>query len=749
MGLPKDRGTMYVVQAWQRAGIFGPTLLIFDACPPKQFELRWPRITKIYDQSERDWNSAIDLMTHDQMARRAIDPDLLKIADDISGGPEQRADQGYKAEVNFWMTKLERDDIEWAKKVPSAQTRAKSKAAQSTDTLQTTMLRPASKTQHTIEASELRSSRISPAIPVQNTGTTNSTSCMPNSIGKAYKKPQASALMHTSSVTSDPFPTLDTVVEARAAENKNLQGHLIHKSCLSNRSIALSPKPSTSVSDPTAAQVSPVKQTSQGADVSMADKIIGPSTRTRTQTGNSLYAFRRAPVSVDRKSLVVSVRAEEPGEVQKTYAMTTPQPVNLKRPLPDDAEEADLLTRKSSRLDHNTWHNTGVSAKNPTSGQRHTLPTVGSPSIETAPIENRARSANARTKRGSKNVERPPPVPFLHLAKKRFKPTSHQPAHSNSGSPSSSNVNDFAPATPSQTDIRDLSSCSSPKHVITVLPIGTHDPARTAPTAPGSPIVRPTLAPVRSGPLARNSASRPRHRFQDSETSVQLPNSLGTDVSHRSMGTRTTQSTTSYLHLHLPDHADVPSDLRGGFQTQVQVNPNKQPDSEGAERGPGLITNVVPHIVPSSVAKHSPNLTKPFIAHSASEKPPWLQASNVHWCLVGDNEDYGISGTRHRTVTDLLKFFEVPYQRYHSELQPSTVSYIFVKQPRESTLKRIRKQIIIRALSDPHVAYVGYDAKVLNIREGNREIWKGYGLFRFNSFEETYAAQQAQGRSGN
>ncbi|KAH9443616.1 hypothetical protein Pst134EA_032526 [Puccinia striiformis f. sp. tritici] len=47
----------------------------------KEYELRWPRITKLHGVEERHWTTAVDLEEHNEMAKRATDPKLLKIAD--------------------------------------------------------------------------------------------------------------------------------------------------------------------------------------------------------------------------------------------------------------------------------------------------------------------------------------------------------------------------------------------------------------------------------------------------------------------------------------------------------------------------------------------------------------------------------------------------------------------------------------------------------------------------------------------
>ncbi|KAI9618950.1 hypothetical protein H4Q26_012207 [Puccinia striiformis f. sp. tritici PST-130] len=79
----------------------------------KEYELRWPRITKLHGAEERHWTTAVDLEEHNEMAKRATDPKLLKIADLVSGGSQDKAENGYKAEVEHWNDKLERSDLKW------------------------------------------------------------------------------------------------------------------------------------------------------------------------------------------------------------------------------------------------------------------------------------------------------------------------------------------------------------------------------------------------------------------------------------------------------------------------------------------------------------------------------------------------------------------------------------------------------------------------------------------------------------
>ncbi|EGG05477.1 uncharacterized protein MELLADRAFT_107575 [Melampsora larici-populina 98AG31] len=71
------------------------------------YELRWPRVIKAHDPNERDWKTAIDLSEHNQIARRATDPEVLKAENEESAtGP----DTAYEAEIKAWKERLTRDD---------------------------------------------------------------------------------------------------------------------------------------------------------------------------------------------------------------------------------------------------------------------------------------------------------------------------------------------------------------------------------------------------------------------------------------------------------------------------------------------------------------------------------------------------------------------------------------------------------------------------------------------------------------
>ncbi|KAG0144175.1 hypothetical protein CROQUDRAFT_134532 [Cronartium quercuum f. sp. fusiforme G11] len=698
-----------------------------------EFELRWPRITKFYDHDERDWESAIDVQEQNKMARLATEAELLRINDRIHWGTEWRSETGYEAELHGWIEKLQADKS------------ARNKAGP--NTRRTTKL-------FTTWPEEL-------AIPT--------TSAQPT-----VKNP-------ASPMIKDPDLTRTTPTKRGAIENsstdRSSRSRISH-GILDRRSL------------------SPVQRKSQHIPVT----ALSPPSHAPKDVDQRL-STEKSPASSNRLGKQRLIEPENNSNTPQRQILKRPLPDSLSKesapkikssrlepPLPS---KAPSIQSRETELPERSGHLTIAKAQKPES------PPVKKNSK--SPTRSRVHKQNqtdsdTSTESGPppltslyKPRNLPPPRPVAVTIRKGQKPMKHAPAvpvtidltrseaatrNAGVGGPQSKSLRRSLRATASKSSLNQNAAEPSTAGENTTNPIGS---SKIAAGAVASVSSKPVDVPKSCDPIGA-SGSNPQKPGELSHGPVPVSNSTHLavpPVSRRATGsTRRASTATSGAPSHTGSSVSRPSSTQMPI---VPVSASSRPDlpvpsilvedTDSTSPGPALASSRPTRLVPSASnddttssgpppAPNPPNHSDHFSSRAEPEgasdafssmvKAPWLRKSNVQWCMVGHTEDYGISGTRHESLAELLRAFEIPRRRYYSTSQPATLSFIFVERPTDEIMLRIKRQICLRALSDPNVAHVAYDARALEVKEGNEETWKQYELFTFDSFDDAYALQQAE-----
>ncbi|OAV99744.1 hypothetical protein PTTG_00480 [Puccinia triticina 1-1 BBBD Race 1] len=526
-----------------------------------EYELRWPRITKMHDPGERDWTDAVDLETHDEMAQRATDPKLLNIADLISGGSQQAAENGFQAEVDKWSEKLKTGDLNW-------RSRGRNLPSDLSETSARVIAHKPAKFPHPNFDSPISKGKKSSKSDQQTEGTS--------------RKSRVLSTPDDTAIVADVEPTIrsksSTSKEVQAGVQSSPQAELTLFSGIESIMTSLKRKASGSEID---------KGTSAAPQM-VLDSEHGAESKTKRRKTSDQKPHPE--VFPERATLVTAPK--EKSALPK-FASPKDTPTSRKRPIPRKSLETPPAKRSSTltRVQSSTSSITGSVAPEMRNYFANDL----------LDIEKEAMSSPL-------NPIKDPP------AGKTSIPNITSSANLTSGLIASSSIS-----------------------------VQLNQPVTDPP-----PQDRSTTPPVqksRPGPLA--------------------------SVTH---GIRDIEASTS-----------------------------------ASSGNPGL-----------------------EIANAKSSAPPWHQKSDVQWCLVHDEQTYGIQGTKFGSVSQLLQSLEINQKEFDHKPQTDSASYIFIENPTPESLCRVQKQVLFRSLSNPSIGVVGYDAKVLKLPQSHRDAWKTFELFRFD-----------------
>ncbi|KAH9818899.1 ATP dependent DNA ligase domain-containing protein [Melampsora americana] len=268
-------------------------------------------------------------------------------------------------------------------------------------------------------------------------------------------------------------------------------------------------------------------------------------------------------------------------------------------------------------------------------------------------------------------------------------------------------------------------------------------------------ISRPSSSPLQA--ITKSPASVNIHRSRYKPTVVSCPTSSSQVTTPSSASTSFNGPEHPTSQLSRPSASPLQAASDSPAQAAIHPSECKTSDVSCSASVPQVPTAIP---VPTMIAKSndSPDLAprgdtlkgvdpEPDIGTSTSQterdsRPPWLKGSGVQWCLVNELNDYGISGTRHRSISSLLK--STHPSSHEPEPDPSQVEvhqskYIFIEEPKAEIIERIRKQICLSTESDQKMKLMVFDMKALK-DEGNEdeeveveERWKKYKLFDWDS----------------
>lgn len=560
-----------------------------------EYELRWPRIMKVHHPQERDWTSAIDLETHNEIARRATDPSLLEVSDIVPGGSQERAKTGFQAEVERWIEKLRVTDSRWLKRSNSGP--------------------------------EICETSVRPIAPEPVGAPPSRTQDKP-STSMASDQPR-----ERSAHAAPPPATLNELKTPAKPEIPEI--------------IEIPPD-----DEPTSMKT-PRKQT---ARASPQNKVASVSRQNSASQ----------PVSKRKPSESPTARVEE-------------TPLRRTRLLPFVHKKKTNPMPPSTPLDSD--HREGPDAKRRKTTDGNRSPAI-LPDEVSAPAQTLNQDASKHRKatdtRGISKSDNAPRQLSRHL--EVFKTPS-------------------AKKSPTQTQVTPVKSTLTRKH-----DYFSHDlldfEKIAIPSSGGfgvdpNPVTSPTPATA----------------------------AISNDISSSNLTPLTGSSKSTRRN-------------RPAADTAVAQDQTLVPSNSLSESG-------APVSHDSSVAALS---ARPGRENSDKQRetsdtnnsaPPWHRGDDVRWCLIHDEQDYGITGTRFGSVNQLLGSLERTPQEGRRPSEAASPSFIFVENPTPAILTRIKKQILFRALAHPATAVVVYDANVLKLLNPTHPVshWQQFELFRFNSFQ--------------
>jgi hypothetical protein len=577
---------------------------------------------KFHDPKERDWTTAIDLETHDEMAKRATDPQLLGIADIISGGSQEEAANGFRAELEHWDNKLKTSDLKWLSRGSNSRS----------DSSSTRLTAPK-------PVKDIPS--IFPENPMQ-TGSSKAMNEMEPSKkpSKTDQRSESSCLVETKAATSQK--------EKAPRETGNPDKPEI---ILDHERPARSRLPPSKQVKPTRKQPSRVCSQATAPDVSGIDPT---KPLLKRKASGSLTTPAEIPPRGSRLATAAKMGKATLGAPQMALESKDRAGPNAKR-------------QKTSE---------GIPHSEAIQDKADTLGPTAKQDIAAIPKSASSKDPNPSVKPSGKSA-----IPM--------------------------DAADIPPAKMASTLARVQSTNSSvvgltPKHrdffAYDLLDIEKEGML-------SCPAVADNPKPVQS-PAARNSKPPEKPLAKNSSTPTQ-----------------TNQSAT---HVPASDRIPAPSVSTSG--------PGPSTPLSHGPSGIGTSTS-------ANMEQPGPTETATGGNHSV---PPWHQRSDIRWCLVQDEQTYGIQGTRYGSVNQLLRSLEIDDKKFDKNRQPESFSYIFIENPSPEKIQRIQKQILFRALSDPTVDIVGYDAKVLTLEKPLlNHSWKSFELFRFNSYTHQFDPVQA------
>jgi len=563
-----------------------------------EYELRWPRILKVHHPQERDWTSAIDLETHNEIAKRATDPSLLRVADIISGGSQERAENGFQAELEHWIEKLRVTDSRWLKRSNSG------------PEICETLDRP------------IASKPVgAPSSRTQEKLSTSMTSNQPSE-RSAHAAPSPATLKKLKTPAKCDIPEI----------------------------IEIPPD-----DEPTSMKT-PRKQTARASPQSNVSSA--------SRQNSALQPFKKRKASGSPTAL----RKENPSRQTRLLPFvhkkkTNPTPPS--KPLDSDHREGpDAKRRKTS------------------DGNRSPaiLPDKVSASAQ-APNQDVSKHRKATETPGISKSDKTPEQLSRHI--EVFKTPS-------------------AKKSPTQAQVTPVKSTITPKHNYL-----SHD------LLDFEKIAIPVSGGFGGDPNPLMSPTTPTAAISNDIGSSNLTPGTGS-----SRSTRRNRPAADAAVTH--DRTPVPSNSLSESGAPVSH------DASGAALSarPGTESSDKQHEMPDA----------------NNSAPPWHRSDDVRWCLIHDEQDYGITGTRFGSVNQLLESLERTPREGHRPPEAASPSYIFVENPTPANLTRIKKQILFRALAHPTTSVVGYDAKVLKLLNPTHPVspWHQFELFRFNSFEHEF-----------
>ncbi|KAA1122412.1 hypothetical protein PGTUg99_037495 [Puccinia graminis f. sp. tritici] len=583
-----------------------------------EYELRWPRIMKFHDPKERDWTTAIDLETHDEMAKRATDPKLLGIADIISGGSQEEAANGFRAELEHWDNKLKTSDLKWLSRG--------SKSRSDSSSTQLTAPKPVKEIPSIIPENSIQ------------TGSSKATNEMDSSKKKPSKTVQrneSSSHVATKAATSQKGKV---PMETGNPDNPEI--------ILDEERPARSRLPPSKEIKPTRKQ--PSRACSQ-ATAPHVDGIDPTKPLLKRKASGSMTTPAEIPLRGSRLATTAKLDKAAPGAPPTALESKDRTGPNVKRQKTSEHNpHSEALPDKANIL-------------GPTAEQ----------DIPTLPKSTSSKDTNPSVKTSEKSAI-PMDATEIPTAKRTSTLARVQ-----------STTSSAIGLTPKHRDFFAYDLLDIEKEGIL-----------------SCPDVADNSKPVQS-PAARNSKLPDKPLAKDS-----------------SIPTQTNRSAT-----HVPASDRIPA---------ASVSTSGPGPSSSLSRAPGGIGTSTG----ANIEQPGPTETATDGHHSA---PPWHQRSDIRWCLVQDEQTYGIQGTRYGSVNQLLRSLEIDDKKFDKNRQPESFSYIFIENPSPEKIQRIQKQILFRPLSDPTVDILGYDAKVLTLQNAPlNQAWKSFELFRFNSYTHQF-----------
>ncbi|KAH9462629.1 hypothetical protein MJO28_002604 [Puccinia striiformis f. sp. tritici] len=577
----------------------------------KEYELRWPRITKLHGVEERHWTTAVDLEEHNEMAKRATDPKLLKIADLVSGGSQDKAENGYKAEVEHWNDKLERSDLKWL----------------------------------TGSASKSRSELA--ATPARLIAPTPVNQATPSRIQEKTASPQTSSV---SSRTSNSIPLISREKHNPKPDRQGEFRPRIASTSTSADSRVMNNAHEKPPRDGTPKKVLPIR-TTDSTIPSLKRKASGSSDAPTTPKDNPLRRPRLVTFIDPGKAPPANPknRPEPDPKRRKTYNLRSPSKVP-----PDKAKFPGLTAHRDASTPRKNVSSQETSSSAPQTPRKRASPIE----ILDTPPESRP---SIKTR--------------VHVATSSVTPTTQTRVQLTSCSVTPKQHDYFAH------DLLDIEKFAAPSFG----GLGSNLTPLKTPTTPIAKVTDQASSTLSTlGPIASTSISTPRNQF----TTDALPSD---DARMSSVSSR----------------SSVPSVPHGASEIEASGSAKVDP----------------------------PELDRTDVTDSTT--PPWHRNPNVRWCLVHDEQNYGIQGPRFGSINKLLEALEVDHP---NELSDSKIdhthsdpfSYIFIDNPTHSSLSRIHKQVFYSELSNPHIGIVAYDAKVLKLLNQDHMSWNQFELFRIN-----------------
>lgn len=777
------------------------------------YELRWPRIMKAHDLNERDWKTAIDLSEHNQIARRATDPDNLKTENEGSAtGP----DTVYQAEIEVWKDRLSRDDDTWIKK------QLKKRVLATTSTNAYVPDWPSDTSDEFSDTSECLADVITSDSPISSKPNSLARPPVPLSPDKLLAQPGSVPPTRTTgtylsrSIASSPEYISPTRMTKQNEVEQDVTRIIPSRKRINNtdrssvsRAVKFRLDSDSEQVDETLA--TPIRPKQQLESVSKTRSSHFGSAVSKSLTSGGKQRAQRSVNTPPKQS----TSAEQQREIAPEDNLPLARRANSKRSLPDSSpqEHAHRSKRRLTEFPAEQSHSKRSLPDSPLQEYRHkgkrrltevcaersrtaykpmqndaqeivspelptstrsgksrflrTLPTKDSISMRRSPTKD---SSSTRTSvmealdatrispvkdsnpprsspRNGSNSTSISPTKALRPRLVKF-----ETAVAKSESKSGNDVNQPSSVTaPSPPKLEHPSKVETPSVSHLSTPISSQEPMRAFIVPPPVNVSkynrpRPSASPQK--PMTNSPLQAAIRQSDRKMTAASCPASLPRVKTALSGPTTSIASRHQRLYPSRPSAS--PHQAMTTFPKQADIHPLEGPTSTVSCPAPlPQVTTELPaptakpkldqlpskdQVPLTDIPKEGHNIPEAGSSTSTcvpTGKPPWLQASGVQWCLVEEPEDYGISGTRHKSLPSLLKASE-----HSCESQPSPpqiVRYIFVQQPNQTTIERVLGQIMLQKASNPNVAFVVYDAKALeHTQDGNQARWTEYKIFDWN-----------------